>query len=69
MAILESIGEFLLMIGSVLGNFLLGVAQLVSMIPQALSFLAYGIASLPPVLTVFATAFISISVVYLVIGR
>lgn len=69
MQILDSIGQFLLMVGGIIGNLLMGITELVQMIPQALTFLAYGITSLPPVLTVFATAFISISVVYLVIGR
>lgn len=50
-------------------NFITGVIQMISLIPSALSMLAYAISSLPPMLTVFATAFISVSVVYLVIGR
>lgn len=50
-------------------NFVTGVVQMVQLIPSALSMLSYSVLSLPPLLTVFATAFISVSVVYLVIGR
>lgn len=50
-------------------NLISGLIHMIQIIPSALSMLSYGVSSLPPVLTVFATAFISVSVVYLVIGR
>lgn len=53
----------------ILGSFLAGLAQLIYVIPQALTMLTYTIASMPSVLVIFATAFISVSVVYLVVGR
>lgn len=57
-----------MLIGLVI-NFVTGVVQMIQLIPSALSMLSYSVLSLPPLLTVFATAFISVSVVYLVIGR
>lgn len=52
-----------------LGSLLVGIAQLFVMLPNAISLLSYSITMIPPVLVVFATAFISVSVVYLIIGR
>lgn len=66
---LESILSFLGMIVTVSYNFVTGVVQIVKLIPVALSMLSYSVSALPPTLIVFATAFISVSVVYLVIGR
>lgn len=68
-AFLESILNVLTMLIAVVVNFVKGVLQLISLIPSALSMLSYSLMALPPVLVVFATAFISVSVVYLVIGR
>lgn len=66
---LESILSFLGMIVTVSYNFVTGVVQIVKLIPVALSMLSYSVSALPPTIIVFATAFISVSVVYLVIGR
>ena len=52
-----------------LESIVVGIVQLIVMLPNAISLLAYGITMIPPVLMVFATAFISVSVVYLIIGR
>lgn len=52
-----------------LGSLLVGIAQLFVMLPNAISLLSYSITMIPPVLVVFATAFVSVSVVYLIIGR
>lgn len=54
---------------TILANFVSGIVQLIWMIPKALSFLLYSISQMPPVMTAFAVAFVSVSVVYLVIGR
>lgn len=66
---LTGLVDFLSLIGNIIGSFLAGLVQLVSLIPQALQMLTYSIASLPPVFTVYAVAFVSVSVVYLVINR
>lgn len=50
-------------------NFVTGIFQMLDMLPSAVTLLSYGISMMPPVLTVLATAFISVSVVYLIIGR
>lgn len=50
-------------------NFVTGIFQMLDMLPNAVTLLTYGINMMPPVLTVLATAFISVSVVYLIIGR
>lgn len=52
-----------------LGNFLSGITQLLTLIPTGLSVLIYSISQMPTVLIGFATALITISVTYLIIGR
>lgn len=68
-AVLESILTFFQSIVSFLSNIIGGFIQLVLLIPKALYFIGVAMGSLPAVLTVFAVAFISVAVVYLVIGR
>lgn len=52
-----------------LESIVVGIIQLIVMLPNAISLLSYSITMIPPVLMVFATAFVSVSVVYLIIGR
>lgn len=52
-----------------LGNLLAGIGQLLWMIPVGLTTLLYSIETMPTVIVGFAAALISISVVYLIIGR
>lgn len=66
---LFSILTFITNIGSFTANLVTGVLQLVKMIPEALTLTSTAIGALPPVIAVFATAMVSVSVVYLVIGR
>lgn len=66
---LRSIGEFLLALVGLLISFVQGIAQLIAMIPSALAMTTSSIASMPLVLTAFAVGLISVSVVYLLIGR
>lgn len=66
---LESILSFLGSVIALVWNFIGGTAQLLVMIPRALSFLNYSLANLPTVLIAFAMGLISISVAYLIIGR
>ena len=54
---------------SMLGSFVAGIWALLQMLPGAMGMVTSSIASMPMVLTAFATAMISISVVYLIIGR
>lgn len=54
---------------TILANLVSGIVQLIWMIPKAVYFLTYSISQMPPVMTAFAVAFVSCSVVYLVIGR
>lgn len=65
----ESILSVLSMLITLVVNFVRGVVQLISILPTALTMLSYSVSALPPMIVVFATAFISVSVVYLVIGR
>lgn len=67
--VLDSILTFFQSIASFLINLVGGLVQLILTIPKALYFIGVAIGSLPAVLTVFAVAFISVAVVYLVIGR
>lgn len=66
---LESILSVLSMLVTLVVNFVRGIVQLISILPVALNMLSYSVSALPPMIIVFATAFISVSVVYLVIGR
>lgn len=66
---LQGILSFLGSIVALVVNFVQGVGQLLQMLPGAMSMVTYGIATMPTVLVAFATALISISVVYLIIGR
>ena len=67
--VLQSIIAFFSSIVSFFENLLHGTAQLLKLIPAAFSMLSYCINQLPPVLVVFAIAFVTVSVVYLVVGR
>lgn len=69
MGILNQIGTVIVSLVQIVINFLTGIFQMITIVPKALTMLTYSIAQLPPMLLVFATAFISISVVYLVIDR
>lgn len=66
---INGIVSFVQSLISLIGMFVSGLINLVTMIPQYMAFTTTAIAYLPSVLVVFATAAISISVVYLIIGR
>lgn len=65
----QTIGNFLYSVVDLLLNFINGIMQLLSMIPGALSMVSSSVAHMPTVLVAFAVGMISISVVYLIIGR
>lgn len=67
--VLESFITFFEGIISLIGNLLNGIRQLVIMIPQALAFIGQSFGAIPSVIAVFAVAMITVSVVYLVVGR
>lgn len=69
MSILNQIGTVLASLVQIVINFLTGIFQMITTVPKALTMLTYSLAQLPPMLLVFATAFVTISVVYLVIDR
>lgn len=46
-----------------------GIADLFSVIPQAVTYLTSALGYLPSTLVVFATLSITISVIYLIVGR
>lgn len=69
MGILNQIGTVIASLVQIVLNFLTGIYQMIVTVPKALTMLTYSVAQLPPMLLVFATAFITISVVYLVIDR
>ena len=66
---LDSIFDFLMMIVDLVTNFVHGVVQMLGMVAGAVSFTTTVIGSLPTPLVVFAVAFVTVSVVYLIIGR
>lgn len=69
MAILQSIGQFLYAVVNLLLNFIGGVVQLLQILPSALTMVMNSVATMPSVLVSFAVGLISVSVVYLIIGR
>lgn len=66
---LRSILDTFISLFAFLGNIISGTLQLLRLIPQSLNFLTYSLSSLPAVVAVIATALISVSVVYLIVGR
>lgn len=67
--LLEYIFNFLQTVGQFLWNLINGIIQMLFLIPQAMGFLGNAIAYMPSVVAVTITALISVSVVYLIIGR
>lgn len=66
---LESILNFLGMIGQFVMSLLRGLEQLFFMLPQAFSMLTVSIGVLPSFLLAFAAVAITLSIVYTIIGR
>lgn len=52
-----------------IGNIVQGLFVFLKNLPQALSLLTNSVMTLPPLVYTFAVVFISISVIYLVLGR
>lgn len=52
-----------------LANIISGSLQLLRLIPQSMQFLTYSLSAVPAVVATIATALISVSVVYLIVGR
>lgn len=69
MNVINQIGTVIASLVQIVLNFLTGIYQMIVTVPKAFTMLTYSVAQLPPMLLVFATAFITISVVYLVIDR
>lgn len=69
MGILSQIGTILVSLVQLVLNIVTGIYQMIITIPKAVTMLTYSVAQLPPMLLIFATAFITVSVVYLVIDR
>lgn len=68
-SILSTIGDFLYAVVNLLLNFIGGIIQLLQILPSALSMVMNSVSSMPSVLVSFAVGLISVSVVYLIIGR
>lgn len=69
MGVLSQIGTILVSLVQLVLNIVTGIYQMIITIPKAVTMLTYSVAQLPPMLLIFATAFITVSVVYLVIDR
>lgn len=69
MGIITQLGTVIASLIQIVMNLLLGIYQMIITVPSVVTMLTYSIAQLPPVLLIYATAFITISVVYLVIDR
>lgn len=68
-AFLTGIIQFFQAIVSFLENLIVGMGQMLIMIPSAVNMLVQSIGYMPSILVAFATAFITVSVTYLIIGR
>lgn len=66
---LTAIVEFFSAIGSFLLNIVKGVLVIIYMIPSALDIVSLSYGYMPSVLSAFAMAAISISIIYFLIGR
>lgn len=66
---LSSILDFLSMIARLVVYLITGLGQLLAMIPKAFAMLTYSIGYLPASLLAFAAVAITISIVFLIIGR
>lgn len=67
--ILQTIGNFLYAVANLVLNFIGGIIQLLQILPSALTMVMNSVATMPSVLVSFAVGLISVSVVYLIIGR
>lgn len=65
----QKVIQFFTSLGAFVWNIALGVKYLVTVIPKSLVMLTYSVGFMPTILVAFALALISVSVVYLVIGR
>lgn len=65
----KSILDFLSMIGQFVTTLVTGLINLLAMIPQAFAMLTYSIGYLPSALLAFAAVAITISIVFLILGR
>lgn len=52
-----------------LANIISGSFQLLRLIPQSMQFLTYSLSAVPAVVSAIAAALVSVSVVYLIVGR
>ena len=66
---LKSIMDFFGTILDMVKYLVSGLVQLFALIPQAFAMLTYSIGFLPSVLLAFAAVAITISIVYLIVGR
>lgn len=66
---LLSIVKFIGSLLALLASFIDGIFHLLEMLPSSMTMVSSSIASMPSVLVAFATAAISVSVVYLIVGR
>lgn len=68
-AAIQSIIDFFASIGALLWSFVTGIWTMLQMLPAAVTMITSSVATMPLVLVAFASAAITISVVYLIIGR
>lgn len=67
--ILQSLGDFIYSVVNLLINIVTGTLQMLSIIPSSVAMLTYSVGYMPTILVGFAVALISVSVVYLILGR
>lgn len=69
MDFLTSISDFFSAIGGIILNLVNGLVYLVTLIPQAMTYITVSLGYMPAPLLAFAMAILSLCIVYLIIGR
>lgn len=69
LSFLQGIADFFTSIFTFLKQLIQGFIELVTLIPQGTAFVTSSITVMPTSITIFATAAISICIVFLIIGR
>lgn len=65
----SAIGDFVYAVVNLLLNLINGIVQLLQIVPASVTMLMNSVASMPAVLVAFAVGLVSVSVVYLIVGR
>lgn len=66
---LGMIGDFIVGIGNFLVQFVEGIVRLLTLVPVSVGFLTSAIGVLPSIFITFATATVTVCVIFIILGR